>query len=57
MGEVSDEHGERFHQDIAEMEKRYGRQWTSNMLADFFWTLIRDSDHDNYNRKSDRHHF
>jgi len=35
LGEVSDEHGERFHQDILTMEKRYQSKWTSSMLADF----------------------
>ena len=27
LGEVSEEHGERFHQDIAKMEKRYQGGW------------------------------
>ena len=35
LGEVSDEHGERFHQDIMAMEKRYQGKWTSSMLADY----------------------
>ena len=35
FGEVSDEHGERFHQDIMAMEKRYQGKWTSSMLADY----------------------
>ncbi|KAJ8669722.1 hypothetical protein QAD02_000981 [Eretmocerus hayati] len=35
LGAVSDEHGERFHQDIAEMEKRYGTKNNTNMLADY----------------------
>jgi hypothetical protein len=30
LGEVSDEHGERFHQDIMTMEGK----WTSSMLAE-----------------------
>ena len=40
--DVSDEHGERFHQDILEMEKRYKGKWSPAMLADFCWTLQRD---------------
>ena len=40
-GEVSDEHGERFHQDIAAMEKRYQGKWNPSMLADYCWTLVR----------------
>jgi len=35
LGEVSDEHGERFHQDVMAMEKRYQGKWTSSMLADY----------------------
>jgi len=39
---VSDEHGERFHQDISLMEKRYEGKWNCAMLADCCWTLARD---------------
>ena len=38
LGEVSDEHGERFHQEIMAMEKRYQGKWTSSMLADYLDT-------------------
>lgn len=34
-GAVSDEHGERFHQDISKMEKRYAGKWSPAMMADF----------------------
>ena len=34
-GVVSDEHGERFHQDISVMEKRYQGRWNESMLADY----------------------
>jgi hypothetical protein len=30
LGEVSDEQGERFHQDIMATEKRYQDKWTSS---------------------------
>jgi hypothetical protein len=33
-GMVSDEHVERFHQEIAAMEKRYHGKWSNCMLAD-----------------------
>jgi len=36
--EVSDKHGERFHQDILAMENRYEGKWTSSSLADYCWT-------------------
>jgi hypothetical protein len=50
LGEVSAEHGERFHQDTLVMEKWYqGWLWksgtkasTSSMLAEYCWTLKRD---------------
>jgi len=42
-GAVSDEHGERFHQDISLMEKRYEEKWNCAMLADCCWALARDA--------------
>jgi len=39
LSEVSDEHSERFHQDLMAMEKRYQGKCTSSMLADHCWTL------------------
>ena len=41
LGEVSDDFGERFHQDIMTIEKRYQGKWSSSMLADYCWTLMR----------------
>lgn len=35
----SDEHAERFHQDIVSMEKKYEVNWSSAPLADFCWNL------------------
>jgi len=52
LGEVSDEHGERFHQDILAMEKRYQGKWTSSTLTDYCWTLKRYVPEANYRRKS-----
>jgi len=52
LGEVSDEHGERFHQDIMAMEKRYEGKWTSSMLANYCYTLKRDVPDAKYRRKS-----
>lgn len=52
LGAVSDEHGERFHQDIAKMEKRYQGRWNPTMLADYCWGLIREAPQDIYKRKS-----
>jgi len=52
LGEVSDEHGERFQQDIMAMEKRYQGRWTSSMLADYCWTLKMAIPNAKYRRKS-----
>ena len=52
LGEVSDEHGQRFHQDLMAMEKRYQGKWTSSMLADYCWTLKRGVPDAKYRWKS-----
>lgn len=36
--DVSDEHGDRFHNDIAAMETRYHGKGHLNMLSDYCWT-------------------
>jgi hypothetical protein len=40
MGSASDDHGERFHQDISRMGKRYIGKWNPNILADYCWKLV-----------------
>ncbi|XP_014785903.1 uncharacterized protein LOC106880477 [Octopus bimaculoides] len=35
LGDVRDEQGERFHQDIKEMETRYQGRWDAVMMADY----------------------
>jgi hypothetical protein len=52
LGSVSDEHGERFHQDIYNMEKWYQGKWSLSMLADYCWTLKRDVPQATYSMKS-----
>lgn len=39
---VSDEQGEKFHQDIKLMENRYKGKWNVTMLANYCWSLKRD---------------
>jgi hypothetical protein len=41
LGDFSEEQGERFHQDISEMEHRYQGNWSVTMMADFCWSLQR----------------
>ena len=43
LGALSDEQGERFHQDVKEMEERYQGRWDAVMLADYCWSIKRDS--------------
>ena len=50
-GSVSDEHVEGFQQDIAAMEGRYKGKWSPSMLADYCWTLMRDSSNSTFNWK------
>lgn len=42
LGHFSEEQGERFHQDIKEMERRYQGRWDDHMMADYCWNLKRD---------------
>ena len=39
LGKVSDEQGERFHQDISIIERLYRGRFGINMMGDFFWYL------------------
>ena len=49
---MSDEQGERFHQDIKEMESSYQRRWDALMMADYYWTLRRVLPTTQYSRTS-----
>ena len=51
MGAQSEEQGERFHQDILDFEHRYQGQYNKNMMGDYIWGVIRESDL-KYTRKS-----
>ncbi|KAI6656209.1 hypothetical protein LOD99_1542 [Oopsacas minuta] len=42
LGAVSEEQGERFHQDIKTMETRCQGRWDVHMMADYCWCLKRD---------------
>ena len=43
LGAVSEEQGERFHQDIKEMERRYQGRWNINMMGDYCLMMKRES--------------
>ena len=57
LGAVSDEQGERFHQDIQAMEARYQGFWNEGMMGDYCWMLYRDDPSHVYKRKSYAKHF
>ena len=42
LGAVSDDHGEGFHQDIAEIEKGYQGNWCFNALAEYCLSVMTD---------------
>ena len=42
LGDVSEEQGKRFYQDIWTMKERYRDCWDSHMMSNYCWTLIRD---------------
>ncbi|GBM35498.1 hypothetical protein AVEN_257196-1 [Araneus ventricosus] len=37
LGDYSEEQGERFHQDVRDIERRYQGRWDVNMLANYSW--------------------
>ncbi|GBN47835.1 hypothetical protein AVEN_80670-1 [Araneus ventricosus] len=57
LGAISDEHGERFHQDISMFEKRFTGRWNRSMLAECRWSVIRDTQSDAYKRKRPKKSF
>ena len=42
LGDMSEEHGECFHQNIKSMETLYQGRWDVSMIADYCWCLKRD---------------
>ena len=51
LGDFSEERGERLHQDIEPMERRYKGRWDSAMMGDCIWSLIRQ-DKSGHKRKA-----
>jgi len=42
LGAVSEEQGERLHQDLKDVERCYQGRWDVNMMADYCWSIARD---------------
>ena len=57
LGAMSDEQGERFHQDMRQMEERYQGRWDAVMMADYCWSLNRDNPAADHTRKSKKRQF
>ena len=57
LGEVSDEHSGRFHQDISIMEKWFVGRWKCGMLAEYCWSIVRETPESGYKRKRSRKTF
>ncbi|KYN29160.1 hypothetical protein ALC57_01407 [Trachymyrmex cornetzi] len=50
LGEISEEQGERYHQDMKEIKRRYQGRWNSAMLGDYCWSLKRDEKNASHKR-------
>jgi hypothetical protein len=51
MGAVTDEHAEKFSQDISEMENRYIGKWSPNMLANYCRSHVKETPTGEYKTK------
>jgi hypothetical protein len=54
LGDLSEEQGERFHQDVKEMEGRYLGRWDVSMMADYSWSIKRAALYQEHKRKSSK---
>ena len=57
LGAVSDEQGERFHQDLMTMEERYQGRWDVRMMADYCWSIKRGCSEAVHKRRSYKRKF
>jgi hypothetical protein len=52
LGDVSEEHGECFHQNIEATEKRYQGRWDAAMMGDYIWGLVRADESFSHKQRS-----
>lgn len=52
LGDMSEEQGERMHQDLRVMEERYQGFWDTNMMSDYCWSLIRHFPRSTHKRRA-----
>ena len=43
LGHFSEEHGERFHQDMKNIEQRYQGRWDEAMMGDYIWSIVHET--------------
>ena len=43
LGAVSNEHGERFYQDIVQFERRFSDKWNASISSEYCWSLARET--------------
>jgi hypothetical protein len=55
LGDLSEEQGERFHQYLKDVERRYQGRWDVNMMADYCWSIARDDPSRQHSRTSGTH--
>lgn len=46
LGKISDEHGERFHQEIKSIEYHFQGKSDSHMLAEYVWNAFEEDEHE-----------
>lgn len=57
LGKFSDEQGERFHQEMASIEQRFHGKNKIHMLADYCWSLKRETSDSSLKRRRSGKHF
>ncbi|KAI6647435.1 hypothetical protein LOD99_12431 [Oopsacas minuta] len=57
FGDLSEEQGERIHQDSRVMQERYQGRWDIHMMGDYSWSLQRDCPGKSHSRVSRKRRF
>lgn len=57
LGQMSDEQGERFHQEIFKIEQRYLGKNKISMLSNYCWSLKRSTGSEDYKRQRNTSYF
>lgn len=52
LGAIGEKKGDRSHQEIKMMEKRYLRRWKMHLMGDYSWSLHRESQQALHRKKS-----